>query len=69
MRRFTEWLRRKYLPEYVKQGLVEENERLRRRVAELEEKLEKQQAYINGMHDAMRHQRRITINTTGEGGK
>lgn len=69
MRRFTEWLRRKYLPEYVKQGLVEENERLRRRVAELEGKLVRQQAYINGMHDAMRHQRRITINTTGEGGK
>jgi hypothetical protein len=63
MKKFKNWLINRFLPMWAKETVLrelrstpEENEVLRHKIAELE-------AYIQGMHNGMKNQRRIVINT------
>lgn len=65
MRRFYAWLRLRFLPEWARQQLVEENRRLTRELAEAKAEIDRLQSYIAGMQDGLRRQRRIVINNRG----
>ena len=63
MKKIKNWLINRFLPMWAKETVLselrstkEENEVLRHKIAELE-------AYIQGMHNGMKNQRRIVINT------
>lgn len=61
-KKFYAWLYRRFLPEWARRSLAEENERLRTRLLEAEAQAAKLEAYINGLEAGLRAQRRITIN-------
>lgn len=67
IRRFYTWLRLHFLPEWARQQLVEENERLVRALAEARQEIDRLESYIDGMQDGLRRQRRIVIYTNGGG--
>ena len=68
IKKFRRWLRERFLPEYCRQQLLEENEQLRTDLARAQQRLKEQGAYIEGMQDALHTLRRITIqNTVGRG--
>ena len=54
IKRFRDWLRKKYLPAWAVESYEEENERLREKlgIAELENR--RLQEHIEGMKDALR---------------
>lgn len=63
MKKIKNWLINRFLPMWAKETVLselrsakEENEVLRHKIAELE-------AYIQGMRNGMKNQRRIVINT------
>lgn len=63
MSKFKCWLYNKFLPAYAKEDLIEENERLAAVVVDQRHEIERLKAYISGMEQAMRYQKRITIHT------
>ena len=60
MKKFKRWLIEKFLPTYCRNELLEENKRLKDRIAELQAKNDRLNAYIDGMESALRYQK-ITI--------
>ena len=56
IKRFNVWLRERFLPEWARQQLVEENEKLRKRLAEERREIRRLEAYIRGLHDGLRRQ-------------
>lgn len=68
LKKARRWFYRKFLPEYARQKLLEENERLRTDLLHAQQRMKEQEAYIEGMQDALHSLRRITIqNTVGRG--
>ena len=68
IKRFNVWLRERFLPEWARQQLVEENEKLRKRLAEERREIRRLEAYIRGLHDGLRRQRQVVIhNHAGKG--
>ena len=66
--RFYTWLRLHFLPEWARRQLMEENQRLVRQLAELQQENQRLESYIEGMQDGLRRQRRVIIYNPGEGG-
>ncbi len=65
--RFYTWLRLHFLPEWARRQLMEENQRLVRQLAELQQENQRLESYIEGMQDGLRRQRRVIIYNQGEG--
>ena len=55
------WLYERYLPAWCRDDLMEANTRLRKQVADQAQEIERLNAYIDGMQDAMIRQSRIII--------
>lgn len=68
MTRFKQWLIDRFLPEYCREEMERENYKLRDKLAEAEAEKARLQAYIDGMHIALRAGRKITINNGGIAG-
>lgn len=62
MRKFKHWLIERFLPVYLKEELLKENERLREKNREQEIYIRQLNAYIDGLELGLRSQRRIVIN-------
>ena len=67
MKRLRKWLIEKFLPIYLREKLMEENAALRKRIVNLETENERLNAYIDGLENGIRVQRRIVINNGGNG--
>jgi len=67
IKRFYTWLRLRFLPEWARRQLMEENQRLVRQLAELQQENQRLESYIEGMQDGLRRQRRVIIYNQGEG--
>lgn len=67
MRRFRTWLIEVFLPTWAKESVVKENEALRERNRELNDEINRLNAYIDGLEAGIRSQRRIIINTGRDG--
>lgn len=61
MNRFKKWLYNRFLPAWCKDDLLETNLRLTETVGEQRREIDRLNAYIDGLHKALRHQPRITI--------
>lgn len=68
IKRFYIWLRVHFLPEWARRQLMEENQRLQRKIAELRQENQRLEAYIEGMQDSLRRQRNVIIYDQVEGG-
>ncbi len=64
MKKIKLWIINRVLPVWARQELLNENERLLRKVAAQELKLKEQAAYIDGLEAGIRSQRKIVINAT-----
>ena len=68
--KIRDWLRDQFLPEYCRQQLIEENERLREELGQARQAVRERDRYIDGLEEGLRTLRRITIqNNVREGGK
>lgn len=65
MKKFKRWLIERFLPAWAKETILKENEELRQSVAELRQKLNERDSYIDGLEAGIRAQRRIIITTGG----
>jgi len=61
MSRLKQWLYERYLPAYFYSELSDDNERLQKKVSEQAREIERLNAYIDGLLDAMARQSRIII--------
>ena len=64
MKKIKHWLIERILPIWARAELEKENARLQAQVADLRTQLRQKDAYIEGLSDGIRSQRRIIINTT-----
>lgn len=55
------WLYRRFLPEWCRQELLEENSRLADEIRKQEQEIRQLKAYISGMQTALRLGKRVTI--------
>lgn len=62
MRKFKRWLIERFLPAWCREELLAENRRLRERVQRQAAEIDRLNAYVDGVRDAIRRQPRITIN-------
>ena len=67
MHKFKAWLIDRYLPAYCRDALKEENAQLRKAIAEQRREIDQLDAYIRGAERALRYQKRVTIQTGGDG--
>ena len=65
MRKFKRWLIEHFLPAWAKETILKENADLRAKVKMLECRIDEQAAYIDGLQDGIKAQRRIIITTGG----
>lgn len=61
MRRFRIWLLDRFLPAWAKDSICRENQALRDKLAEHEQKIRELNAYIDGLEAGLRSMRRIVI--------
>ncbi len=61
MTKFKRWLYARFLPAWCRDDLMETNARLLAANAEQRQEIKRLNAYINGLHAAMRRQPRIAI--------
>ena len=61
MSKFKKWLYERYLPAYLRDDLMDANRRLQKKVDAQAQEIERLNAYIDGMQDAMIRQSRIII--------
>ena len=61
MSKFKRWLYERYLPAYLRDDLMDANRRLQKKVDAQAQEIERLNAYIDGMQDAMIRQSRIII--------
>lgn len=61
MSKFKKWLYERYIPAYLRDDLMEANERLQKKVDAQAAEIDRLNAYIDGMQDAMIRQSRIII--------
>ncbi len=68
MHKWKTWLYSRFLPEYCRQSLLEENARLENELKQKQQRIQELNSYIDGMEAGMHSLRRITIcNHTGKG--
>ena len=65
MNRSKKWLIERILPVLARESLLSEIDRLNKQVEDLRKEIIRKDAYIDGLEDGIRSQRRIVINTTG----
>lgn len=65
MKKIKHWLYHRFLPVWCRDDLLEENARLLNRVSELKQENARLTSYIDGVHDALRYSRKITIKNGG----
>lgn len=68
MKKIKRWLTERFLPVYLKEELMKENEKLREENRELRARLKELNAYADGLEFGLRSQRRLVINSR-EGSK
>ena len=68
MRRFKNWMIKKFLPTWAKEELLAENTRLQEQITTLKAEKANLLSYIEGLERGIRAQRRIIINN-GEASK
>ena len=61
MSKIKRWLYKRFLPAWCRDDLMEANRRLQKKVDEQAREIERLNAYIDGMQDAMIRQSRIII--------
>ena len=61
MRKFKRWLYDKFLPDYCRAELQDENKRLLALIQRQKQEIDQLNAYINGLESGIRSQRRIVI--------
>ena len=61
MSKVKQWLLERFLPEWCRQELLEENARLLAEVQLLQGQIAQRQAYIDGMDTALRAMRKVII--------
>lgn len=66
MKKIRQWMTRRFLPVYLKEALLKENERLLGELREKEIHIRELNAYIEGLEFALRAQRKLVIRS-GEG--
>lgn len=66
MRKFKMWLFRRFLPEWCREELLQDNRKLSLDCAAAQRKIEQLQAYIRGMQSVLRAGRKIVIQNRGE---
>ena len=62
MKKFKNWLY-SFLPVWAKDTLLSENKKLKSEIEKLKSEIETQNAYIDGLENGIRSQRKIVINT------
>lgn len=61
MSRFKRWLVDNYLPTWAKQTVLEDNDRLKKKISQMELEMADLKGYCEGLETAIRAIRRITI--------
>lgn len=67
MKKLRNWIINKALPIYARESLQTEITRLQKENEQLRSKVGRLNAYIDGLEDGIKAQRRIIINTSREG--
>ncbi len=62
MKKLREYLINRFLPAWCREELLEENKKLRQKVERQAEEIDRLNAYIDGVTDALRRQPRIIVN-------
>lgn len=65
IKRFRKWLIEHFLPTWAKESVLKENEQLKAKLDAQALEIERLNAYIDGLENGVRWQRRIVINTGG----
>ncbi len=68
MSRFKKWLLERFLPEYCREEMLALNQRLNDELRAAHQEIESLEAYIDGMHTALRAGRKIIIRNGGVAG-
>lgn len=63
MKKIKRWLTERFLPVYLKEELMKENEKLKEENRELQIRLKELNAYADGLEFGLRSQRRLVINS------
>lgn len=61
MSKIKAWLYQRFLPAWCKDDLLERNAQLVDTVAEQKQEIDRLNAYIDGLHTALRSRQRVTI--------
>ncbi|WP_312281944.1 hypothetical protein [Oscillibacter sp.] len=61
MTKFKRWLYTKFLPDYCRVELQDENKRLLALIQRQKQEIDQLNAYISGLENGIRNQRRIVI--------
>lgn len=65
MKKLREYLINRFLPAWCREELLEENKKLRQKVERQAAEIDRLNAYIDGVTDALRRQPRIIVNGGG----
>ncbi|MBR6793351.1 MAG: hypothetical protein IKM48_03200 [Clostridia bacterium] len=65
MSKFKKWLIEQFLPEYCREEMFSLNQRLNDELRSAHQEIESLEAYIKGMHTALRAGRKIVIKNGG----
>ena len=65
MNRFKKWLVERILPVWAREAMLSEIDKLNKQVDDLRKEIMRKDAYIDGLENGIRSQRRIVINTAG----
>lgn len=68
MHKWKTWLYSRFLPEYCRQSLLEENARLENELNQKRQRIRELNSYIDGLEAGMHSLRRITIYNRAEKG-
>ena len=63
IKKFRHWLIERFLPVYLRESLLEENRKLEEENKKLAARVDRLNAYIEGLENGIKAQRRIVINT------
>ena len=63
IKKFKNWLINNFLPIWVREQMIEENRKLMDENLKLKGQIERLNAYIDGLENGIKSQRRIVINT------
>lgn len=64
LKKLKQYIFERFLPEYCRQKLLEENELIKSENNALQQKYDNLLHYVKGMENALRAGRRITVNNT-----